>query len=251
MKKFQISLILLLSLNSFTISAQTVTAKDIIRQTEELMRGNSSYGEAVMKIVRPDWTREVSMKMWSLGTDLSMVLVTDPPRDRGTATLMRNQEIWNWQPRIERVIKLPPSMMMQSWMGSDFTNDDLVKQSSIVEDYTHELLKDTVIDGNGCYKLRLIPKENAPVVWGRIDMFVTKDSYIQLLVKFYDEENYLVSTMRSSDIQMMGGRLIPTNLEMIPADNPKQKTVFEYRDLQFNVDLKDSFFSLQNMKRLR
>lgn len=215
------------------------------------MRGNSSYGEAVMRIVRPDWTREVSMKMWSLGTDRSMVYVTGPPRDKGTATLMRDQEIWNWQPTIERVVKLPPSMMMQSWMGSDFTNDDLVKQSSIVEDYTHKLLNDTTIEGYDCYKIELTPKENAPVVWGKIVMSVAKKEFLQLQVKFYDEDGFLVNTMNGSKVKMMGGRLITTYLEMIPAENPKQKTVFEYNKLEFNVKLEDSFFSIQNMKRLR
>lgn len=215
------------------------------------MRGNSSYGEAVMKVVRPDWTREIGMKMWSLGTDRSLVLITSPSRDKGMATLMRDKEIWNWQPSIERVIKLPPSMMMQSWMGSDFTNDDLVKQSSIVNDYTHKILKDTTIDGYECYMIELIPKENAPVVWGRIVSCISKKDYFQLLVKFYDEDGYLVNTMYSSKIKMMGGRLIPSYMEMTPAENPKQKTIFEYSKLEFDLELDDSFFSLQNIKRVR
>lgn len=215
------------------------------------MRGNSSKGEAIMQIVRPDWTREVRMKMWSLGTNKSMVLVTGPPRDKGLATLMRDQEIWNWQPSIERIIKLPPSMMMQSWMGSDFTNDDLVKQSSIVTDYTHKLLKDTVIENRPCYKIELIPKENAPVVWGKIEMCISKAEYLQLQVKFYDEDGYLVNTMKASGIKTMGGRVIPSFLEITPADNPKQKTTFEYLNLEFDIKLEDSFFSIQNMKRVR
>jgi outer membrane lipoprotein-sorting protein len=215
------------------------------------MRGNSSYGEAVMRVVRPDWTREIGMKMWSLGTDKSLVLITSPSRDKGMATLMREKEIWNWQPSIERVIKLPPSMMMQSWMGSDFTNDDLVKQSSIVNDYTHKILKDTTIDGFECYMIELIPKENAPVVWGKIISCISKKDYFQLLVKFYDEDAYLVNTMYSSKIKMMGGRLIPSYMEMTPAENPKQKTIFEYSKLEFDLELDDSFFSLQNIKRVR
>ncbi|HAW51696.1 MAG TPA: outer membrane lipoprotein-sorting protein [Flavobacteriales bacterium] len=229
--------------------SQDVT--EIITKADEKMRGNSSKGEAIMQIVRPDWTREVRMKMWSLGTNKSMVLVTGPPRDKGLATLMRDQEIWNWQPSIERIIKLPPSMMMQSWMGSDFTNDDLVKQSSIVTDYTHKLLKDTVIENRPCYKIELIPKENAPVVWGKIEMCISKAEYLQLQVKFYDEDGYLVNTMKASGIKTMGGRVIPSFLEITPADNPKQKTTFEYLNLEFDIKLEDSFFSIQNMKRVR
>jgi outer membrane lipoprotein-sorting protein len=224
---------------------------EIIKKADEKMRGNSSKGEAIMRIVRPEWTREVRMKMWSLGTKKSMVLVTAPARDKGLATLMRDQEIWNWQPSIERVIKLPPSMMMQSWMGSDFTNDDLVKQSSIVTDYTHKLLKDTTIENRSCYKILLIPHEDAPVVWGKIEMCISKEEYLQLQVKFYDEDGYLVNTMNASGIKTMGGRVIPSFLEMTPADNPKQKTTFEYLDLEFDLNLQDAFFSIQNMKRLR
>ncbi len=226
-------------------------AIEIVKKADEKMRGLSSYGEAVMKIVRSDWTREINMKMWSLGTKRSLVLITAPPRDKGMATLMRDKEIWNWQPSIERVIKLPPSMMMQSWMGSDFTNDDLVKQSSIVNDYTHKILKDTTIEGYDCFMIELIPKPDAPVVWGRIVSCISKKEYLQLQVKYYDEDEFLVNTMIGSEVKMMGGRLIPTKLDMIPAENPKQRTVFVYNKLEFDIEIEDSFFSLQNMKRVR
>ncbi len=231
------------------IVAQDATA--IIKKADEKMRGTSSKAVAIMRIVRPDWSREVSMKMWSLGTKRSIVLITGPARDKGTATLMRDKEIWNWQPTIERVIKLPPSMMMQSWMGSDFTNDDLVKQSSILKDYTHKLLKDTNIAGRPCYQIELIPIEGAPVVWGKIIMCISKEEDLQLSSKFYDEDGYLINTMNASKIKAMGGKIIPAYMEMIPADNPKQKTIFEYLELEFDVDIEDSFFSIQNMKRVR
>jgi len=231
------------------LSAQD--AYEIIKKADEKMRGTSSKALATMRIVRPDWSREISMKMWSLGTKRSIVLITGPARDKGTSTLMRDKEIWNWQPSIERVIKLPPSMMMQSWMGSDFTNDDLVKQSSILKDYTHKLIKDTTIGGLACYQIELIPIEGAPVVWGKIIMCISKEEDLQLSSKFYDEDGYLINTMNASKIKEMGGKIIPSYMEMIPADNPKQKTVFEYLELEFDVDIKDSFFSIQNMKRVR
>ena len=142
-------------------------------------------------------------------------------------------------------------MMMQSWMGSDFTNDDLVKQSSIVKDYEHKFLKDTTLEGLLCHQIELIPKEGAPVVWGRIVLCISKDNLLQLKTKFYDEDGYLINTMNSSKIKMMGGREIPTHMEMIPADNPKQRTIFEYLEMEFDVDIEDSFFSIQNMKRVR
>lgn len=142
-------------------------------------------------------------------------------------------------------------MMLQSWMGSDFTNDDLVKESSIVNDYNHSLEQDSVINGTTVYKVVLTPKPDAPVVWGKVVCYVDKKEYNQLLVKYYDEDDYLVNTMVLSEIKEMGGRRIPTRLEMIPADNPRQRTVIEYQNQEFNIGLKESFFSMQNMKRVR
>ena len=227
------------------------TAEEIIKKANDKMTGESNSSEMVMKIIRPDWTREIEIKSWAKGTEKSLVLITAPARDNGTAFLKREKELWNWQPTINRVIKMPPSMMMQSWMGSDFTNDDLVRESSIVEDYKHELLKDTVIQGRSAWKIALIPKENAPVVWGKIEAYIEKTDYLQLLFKYYDEDGYLVNTMVLSDIKNIGGRVIPTKMEMIPAENPDQKTMIIYENMQFDISIDDAFFSIQNMKRVR
>lgn len=233
----------------FTAAGQTAT--EIIRWADDKMQGNSNRAEMKMTIVRPDWQREVTMKAWSLGREYSLILITGPARDKGQAFLKRKNEMWNWQPSIDRVVKLPPSMMMQSWMGSDFTNDDLVKESSIVEDYNHKLLGDSVIGEWPVYKIEMLPKPEAPVVWGKVIAYIDKKEYNQLLVKYYDEDQILVNTLILSDIHEIGGRILPTRLEMIPADNPKQKTVIEYKNLEFDVGLQESFFSLQNMKRVR
>lgn len=226
-------------------------ATDIIRKMDEKMQGNSNRVEMTMTIVRPKWTREMSMKSWSEGTENSLILVTGPARDKGTAFLKRNEEMWNWQPTIDRVVKLPPSMMMQSWMGSDFTNDDLVKQSSIVNDYVHTLEKDTVIQGYDCFKIKMVPKEEAAVVWGKVVQYVSKQDYLQMLVKFYDEDDFLINTMLMSEIKEMGGRTIPTKMEVIPAENPDQKTMIVYKDIEFDIKIPENFFSMQNMKKIR
>ena len=233
------------------VSPGQMTALEIVEAADEKMRGSSNRSEMTMTIVRPEWSREIKMKGWALGQEYSLILITYPARDKGMATLKRNKEIWNWQPSIDRVVKLPPSMMMQSWMGSDFTNDDLVKESSIVNDYTHALLGDTLIDSRTAYKIQLIPKEDAAVVWGEIHAYVSKEDYIQLLVKYFDEDGYLINTMVLSDIREMGGRTIPARLEMIPAENPDHKTVITYQDIEFDIAIKDSYFSIQNMKRVR
>ena len=226
-------------------------AKEIVRRADEKVRGSSNQGEMVMRILRPAWQREIGLKSWAKGNDLALILVTSPARDRGTAFLKRKREVWNWQPSIDRTIKLPPSMMLQSWMGSDFTNDDLVKESSAVEDYRHTLAQDTIIGGRPCYKIVMIPKEEAAVVWGKVIAYIDKKDYLQLLMRFYDEEGALVNTMKGSNIRMLGGRLLPARMEMTPADNPRNQTIIEYRSLAFDVPLEESFFSLQNLKRVK
>lgn len=218
---------------------------------DEKMRGTSSKSEMIMKIVRPEWSREISMKGWSMGTEKSLTLITSPARDRGTVFLKREKEIWNWQPSIDRMIKLPPSMMMQSWMGSDFTNDDLVRESSIVHDYDHALGADTTIASLPSYKIILTPHEDAPVVWGEIITYVSKSDLLQLLTYYYDEDGYLINTLLFSEIKELGGRVIPTRLEMYPNDEQGNSTVIVYQNIAFDIDIKDSFFSIQNAKRIR
>ncbi len=240
---------LVLSLLTSFLYAQD--ASEIIKKVDQKMRGNSSSSNMTMKIIRPDWSREISMKGWSLGTDFSLILITAPARDQGTAFLKRDKELWNWQPTIDRVIKLPPSMMTQSWMGSDFTNDDLVKESSIVNDYNHFIRGDSIITGRDAWKIELIPKEGAPVVWGRILIYVSKADYIELLIKYYDEDDFLINTMILSDIREMGGRVIPARMDMVPAENPEHRTVIHYKDIQFDIGISEDFFSIKEMKLIR
>lgn len=231
--------------------APAQTASEIIKKAEDKMRGDHAYGEMKMTIVRPTWQREVTMKSWTMGDDYSLVVITAPARDKGAAFLKRKKEIWNWQPSIDRSIKLPPSMMMQSWMGSDFTNDDLVRQSSLTTDFTHKLLSEAVVDKRNCYKVELIPKPGAAVVWGKVIMWIDKKEYIEMKVEFYDEDGYLVNTMYGKNIRLLGGRNLPATLELIPADKPGQKTVIEQLSLDFNAKLSESYFSVQNLKRIK
>jgi outer membrane lipoprotein-sorting protein len=249
-KLFSSLLILVWGLASLS-AQENLDAKTIIQRSDDKLKGETNTAELKMTIVRPTWEREMQLKSWGKGDDYSLILVTAPARDKGTAFLMRDKEIWNWQPSIDRVIKLPPSMMMQSWMGSDFTNDDLVKQSSMVEDYAHELLGEEVIDGRNCYKIEMIPKEEAAVVWGKLLIWIDVEEYMQMQIEFYDEDGYLVNTMYGKAVKEMDGKLLPSILEIIPADEEGHKTMIEYLSLDFGVPLKESFFSVQNMKRVR
>lgn len=226
-------------------------AKAIVAKAEQTFRGKSNKSEMTMTIVRPGWSREISMRSWSLGDDYSLILILSPARDKGSAFLKRGNEVWNWQPSIQRTIKLPPSMMSQSWMGSDFTNDDLVRDVSVVDDYQHTLLGSATIDGRNCYKIEMIPHPDVPVVWGKVIQWIDKANYWTLQVEQYDEDGYLVNTMHTRDIRNLGGRQLPATMEMIPADSPDQKTVITYQSIEFNIDIETTFFSIQNMKRLR
>jgi len=232
-------------------TTQAQTAKEIMRTVLDKVNGLTSKGEMKMTIVRPEWTREMSMKTWTKGDDYSLMLLTSPARDAGTGFLKREKEIWNWQPSISRTIKMPPSMMTQSWMGSDFTNDDLVKQSSIVDDYEHKILKEETIDGRECWLIELIPLPDAAVVWGKVLTWVDKTDYIQMKAEFYDEDEYLVNTMLGKDIKEMGGKMLAARLEVIPADEPGHKTIVETLWVEFDIELEDNFFTVQNMKRVR
>ncbi|MGD9488712.1 MAG: outer membrane lipoprotein-sorting protein [Calditrichaceae bacterium] len=246
-------LIILLILAPVLIFSQDSgeSAKEIVRKANDLLRANSSIAQVTMEIVKPDWSRKYSMKIWSLEPEYGLVLITSPAKDKGLVTLKREQEVWNWIPAVQRMIKIPPSMMLQSWMGSDFTNDDLVRQSSVVDDYEHRILEEEKLNEYTCYKLELIPKPEAGVVWGKILLWVSKDSYLELKSEYYDEDGILIKYMTGSNVRKMGDRIIPSRWEMIPVDKPGQKTVFEYEDMKFNVKIDRAFFSEQNMKRVR
>ncbi|MCB0648574.1 MAG: outer membrane lipoprotein-sorting protein [Saprospiraceae bacterium] len=226
------------------------SAKDIIAKSEQNMNGDGGYSEMKMTIVRPTWTREMTMKSWSLGTDYSLIVITGPARDKGTGFLKRKKEIWNWQPKIDRVIKMPPSMMTQSWMGSDFSNDDLVNQTSPVNDYTHTMMGEELVEGQKCWKIKMVPKPNVAVVWGSVIVWVDQKNYLQLKTEFYDEDDFLVNTMLGKNIKTFGKRMLPSRLEVIPADKPGEKTIIEQMVIDFDKKQNAEFFSIQNMKKL-
>lgn len=245
------TIIKLLVVCMLPLSMNAQTAYEIVKKADEKNRGASSRGEMMMTIERTGWKRTIRMKSWSKGTDYFMILITYPAEEKGQVFLKRGKEMWNWQPRIEKMIKLPPSMMMQSWMGSDFTNDDLVQQSSILRDYTHQLLGSENVRDMECWKIELTPKPEAAVVWGRIILWITKTGYDMWKTQYYDEDGELVSTENAYNLKKMGDRTIPTKIEIIPADKPTQKTILEIISMEFNVPLNDNFFTQQNMKTVK
>jgi len=241
-----------LCLLSSGIQINAQDARDIIKKADEKMQGEeTSQSTMTMTIIRPTWERVITFKNWTSGRNYSLALVTSPAREKGQSFLKRENEMWNWNPTINRLIKLPPSMMSQGWMGSDFSNDDLLKESSIVVDYTHEIFGEVEVDGWECYKIELIPLEDAAVVWGKILKWVSKKEFLQMKSEYYDEDGYLIKTELAYDIKTMDGRIIPSKFELIPEDEEGHKTVVVMDEILFNKPISDSFFSQQNMKNVR
>lgn len=250
MKKLK-SVIMLLFVFTTLVSTAQDNAKEIIRKMEDKMKGKSSYVEMSMTTVRQRYTREIKMKTWTKGEDYSLILITEPARDKGTSYLKRVKEMWNYQPNIDRMIKMPPSMMSQSWMGSDFTNDDLIRESSNVDDYTHKIIEEIKYEGYDCWVIEMIPKPESSIIYGKVKIWISKEQYLQLRVENYDDKGKLVNSILFKEVKMMGGRLLPTVMEMIPADKKNQKTIIKYIDAKFNQTIQDSFFSVQNLKNVR
>jgi len=234
------------------VSAQQLTAKEIVTKADGKFNGEmSGYSVMSMTIVRPAWQRTVEFKSWSLEDNYALTLITAPAREKGQTFLKRGKEMWSWNPAINRLIKLPPSMMSQGWMGSDYTNDDILRESSVVEDYTHSQEGEEEIDGRLCHKIKLLAKEDADVLWGHQVWWVDKKEYIILKAELYDEDGYLVRTERGMELKTMDGRFIPTVIELVPAEEPGRKTVLKILEVKFNIKLEESFFSQQNMKSVR
>jgi outer membrane lipoprotein-sorting protein len=253
MKKQHTALLLplvsLLSMNQ--IFAQDFSATEIVKRADDKFNGEkSSYSVMSMTVIRPDWKRTIEFKSWSFGKKYSLTLITAPAREAGQTFLKRDSEMWSWNPSISRLIKLPPSMMSQGWMGSDYTNDDILKESSVVNDYTHEILGEENIGDRVCYKIKLTAKEGASIVWGKQIQWIDKKEFLVLKAELYDEDGYLVRTEIGSDIKIMDGRSITSKIELIPEDEPDNRTLLEIRDIKFNVAVDEDFFSQQNMKRV-
>ncbi|MBN1112546.1 MAG: outer membrane lipoprotein-sorting protein [Bacteroidales bacterium] len=244
------SILLILSLTLIS-ALKAQSAKDIIIKADQKWQGLSQISSMEMTIVRPTWERTIAFKGWTKGRDYSLTLITAPAREKGQTFLKRQNEMWTWNPSINRLIKLPAAMMSQGWMGSDFTNDDILKESSIVVDYTHKIIGKEEINGIMCHKIELIPTEEAAVVWGKIIKWISIDETDQIKNEYYDEDEMLVKTDIASDIKLMGDRKIPTRIEVIPADKPGNKTIVIITNIKYNVKMDNSFFSQQNMKKLK
>ena len=222
-------------------------ALDIVRKIDELYRSQSSFAQVEMEIVTPDWRRTLVMKGWSKGLNKMLIRILEPKKESGVGTLRIENEMWNYLPKTDKVIKIPPSMMMSSWMGSDFTNDDLVKEYTFVNDFTFRLITPDEAQ-KGMLYVECRPKPGVPIVWDKIIIAVEESSTLPVWQKFYDEKGQVARIMSYSEIRTFGRRTVPSVMEMVPQTKEGHKTVIRYKDVQFDLALDDGLFSLRNLQ---
>lgn len=239
--------VLFLSTILLTLSspALALDVQSLIREIEQQYMGTSSRARTTMLVKTAHWERTLEMQAWSLGRDYFLVRIIEPAKERGVATLKRNREVWNYLPKVDRIIKVPPSMMGGSWMGSHITNDDLVKANHVDEDYNLRLLEET----DEHYVIECLPKVEAAVVWGKIVYRIRKDPRVPERVDYYDEEMVRVRETHFDDIQQIGERIIPLRLTVLPLEKPDEMTVLLYQELVYDLPLDETFFSLRNLKQ--
>ncbi|MCG8606697.1 outer membrane lipoprotein-sorting protein [bacterium] len=227
------------------------SAVEIVQKSDDLMRGRTQFGIYKMTIIRPDWQRSTEFKFWSEGTEKAFILILSPAKEKGVTFLKLNNEMWNYIPRINRDIKIPPSMMLQSWMGSDFTNDDLVKESNIVTDYFHTLHGREEVVGFEAYKVELKPKPHAAVVWDKIMEWIRVDDYVPLRAEYFNERGERVRTMFFSEFRKMSGRVIPVRFELVEEKKSGHSTVMELSEVVFDQPIKRTVFTKQHLRRAK
>ncbi|MDA3844583.1 MAG: outer membrane lipoprotein-sorting protein [Candidatus Kapabacteria bacterium] len=232
-----------------TCAVQGQTAEQIIDKAEKLIKGKTSVGTFTMRVTTPDYTRTVKMKAWNDGTDKALIETLSPRKEKGNKMLKIDNQLWSYLKNTEMTMKLPASMMLQSWNGSDLTNDDLVRESELTEDYSLKKLADETVDGQLCYKIELLPKPNAPVVWGRLYYCVRKSDNLPWKTQFFDEKGKLHRSMLYRDIKKMSGRTIPTKWVIVNEKKKNRKTEFIYNDVKFDVKIPDRIFSFRELEK--
>lgn len=228
---------------------ETARAKKILREIDDLWRGKSSHGRFSMHVKTQHYSRSLELEGWSKGTEQTLMRILKPLKEKGAATLKSGTTIYSYLPRTDRTIRLTSGMMMGSWMGSHFTNDDLVKESRMEEDYIPRIAFEGLRDGRQVILFELKPKPDAAVVWGKLELLVTKPDYLPVYEKYYDEDLKPARTMTFDKIKLLAGKQRPSVMRLTPADRPDEYTEFVYESLQLDIELDDNFFSLARLKR--
>lgn len=224
-------------------------AREILDRVDDLYRGESSHGQLAMTVKTVHWERTIEIEFWDKGKTQSLFRILAPKKEAGTATLRSGNDIWNFLPHVNRVIKLPSSMMSASWMGSHFTNDDLVKETRMADDYTYGITFDGDRGGRPIVELTCDPKPKAAVVWGEVVVTVDRSHDLPVEIRYFNEDRSLARTLRFSDVTRLGGRELPAVMTLVPSDKPGESTIIRYEKLDFDVRLDDGFFSLRTLQR--
>lgn len=233
---------------SASAAAAGPTVEELLDATDDFSRGSSSHGTMTMQVKTDRYERTMKMEVWSRGTEDSLIRILEPAKEKGVSTLKVGDNMWNYLPKVDRTLKIAGAAMSGSWMGSHISNDDLVKSSRLREDFTYKLTAEPAADGTGAYVIELVPKPDAPVVWGKLVVKVRADKQ-PLETTYFDEQGDLVRTMRFLEVKEMAGRTFPTVMRVEPADEPGEFTQIVYDEMQFDVELSDRVFSLQSLKR--
>ena len=247
MSKLFIALVLL---TSASVHAQEIDAKQLVNEAMDHWRGLTSYSEITMTIHRPDWERKMTMRAWSQGDKLSLVRVTGPKKDAGNGTLLNDKNMWTFSPKVNRIIKVPSSMMSQSWMGSDFSNKDISKSTDIIDQYDHVLTRKEERDGHVIFTITSIPHEEAAVVWGK-EVLTIRDDFVLLEQQYWDQDDRLVKSMKTLRVEEMGGRAVATIMRMGKQKTPDEWTEITTGAIEFNLDLPANIFTLSNLRNPR
>ncbi len=239
------------SASADTSQSNPLTAKQLLDHIDQLWRGNTSHTLMQMQVKTRRYQRTMEMEAWSMGDEHSLVVIQQPVKDKGIATLKVEENIWNYLPKINRVTKVPASMMSGSWMGSHFTNDDLVKESQFAEDYNSEITFNGTRDASALYEITAIPKPDAAVVWGKVVIEIDQQTLAPIRSLYFDEQQSLIRSMLFEQLQQIGRYQVPMVMRLIPEDKPGESTVITYKSIEFDLPLNARFFSLQNLKRGR
>ena len=233
-----------------SMADETLDARELVQAAMDHWRGLNSYSEMTMTIHRTDWERSMSMRAWSEGDKLSLVRVTKPKKDAGNGTLLKDNDMWSYSPKINRIIKIPSSMMSQGWMGSDFSNKDISKSTDILDQYDHTLSDQAHEDGHTVYTIEAIPHEDAATVWGK-EVLIIRDDFVLLEEQFWDQDGVLIKVMRARDIAEMGGRSVARVLRMGKLETPDEWTEMTVSSIEFDLELPTGVFTLSNLRNPR
>jgi outer membrane lipoprotein-sorting protein len=233
----------------FCFPLHSQTAEEIIQKAEDSIKGDSAHGVIEMTVVTPDYTRTMKMESWWMGNEKALIAIKSPKKEAGNKWLKIKNEMWNYLKNTETTIKIPPSMMLQSWNGSDFTNDDLVRESNLAKDYSQSIAGEEEIDGETCWKIEMTPRPEAPVVWGKLYYWVRKKDSLPARVDYYDEKGILIRYLSFSDYRVMGKRTIPARWMMFNTVKEGRSTEFNMIEMEFDLKIPDRIFSFRELER--